>query len=262
MGSVPRHALVLLLSCLPLVGTGLAAAPAASADTGFDYVALGDSYAAGVGATPDGVSGACGRSPESYPALYAGGRTLTSVACSGATSTDVLRRQIGSVTADTDLVTITVGGNDTGFGPVLTTCTVAVSDESCARAVRAGERIARYVLPVGLGAVYGAVRLHAPHARVVVLGYPRLFDGTACAGAPSPARQQLLNAGADVLSASIRGTATRLGVEFVDVRAAFAGHGVCSGDPWINGPAAAGAYHPTAVGYARGYLPALRQAAA
>jgi hypothetical protein len=37
---------------------------------------------------------------------------------------------------------------------------------------------------------------------------------------------------------------------------------VCSADPWINGPAAAGAYHPTARGYALGYLPALVAAAA
>jgi lysophospholipase L1-like esterase len=258
-----RRSLVLLLSCLTLLGVATAVAPAASADAGPEYVALGDSYAAGVGAPPDGVSGACQRSPYSYPARYAGNGKLTFVACSGATTTDVLRNQIEAVTATTDLVTITVGGNDTGFAPVLTTCSTAAADETCARAVRAGEGVARFALPVGLAAGYGAIRLRAPHARIVVLGYPRLFDETPnCAGVPNQARRALLNHGADTLNASIRKTAARLGAEFVDVRPAFEGHGVCSADPWINGPAAAGAYHPTARGYADGYVRPLLAVAA
>lgn len=258
-----RRAVILLLSCLTLLGVATAVAPAASADAGPEYVALGDSYAAGVGAPPDGVSGACQRSPYSYPALYARTRPLTQVACSGATTTDVLRHQVEAVTATTDLVTITVGGNDTGFSPVLTTCSTAAADETCAQAVRAGEGVARFALPVGLAADYGAIRLRAPQARIVVLGYPWLFDETPdCAGVPDQARRVLLNGGADTLNASIRRTAARLGAEFVDVRPAFEGHGVCSADPWINGPAAAGAYHPTARGYALGYFPALVAAAA
>jgi hypothetical protein len=96
-----------------------------------------------------------------------------------------------------------------------------------------------------------------------VLGYPRLFDETPnCAGVPNQARRALLNHGADTLNASIRKTAARLGAEFVDVRPAFEGHGVCSADPWINGPAAAGAYHPTARGYADGYVRPLLAVAA
>src|SRR5437763_11621742 len=70
----------------------LAAAPAQAAAP-VSYVALGDSYSAGVGAGGyEASSGLCSRSPRSYTALWAGSHTVasfTSVACGGATTTDV-----------------------------------------------------------------------------------------------------------------------------------------------------------------------------
>ncbi len=234
---------------------------------GVDYVALGDSYAAGVGAIPDPASGSCLRSDGSYPALWTAAHPHTGlvfVACSGATTTDVLAGQVRSVTRSSDLVTITVGGNDIGFAPVLTGCTVATTDAGCGQLVAAAEAVARYVLPVQLARVYLSVRLRAPHARIVVLGYPRLFDlAPDCANplVPDLARRTVLNEGADVLDDSIRATATKLGLGYADVRAAFAGHGVCSAQPWIVTPAsvppAGDVYHPTAQGYQQGYLPVL-----
>ncbi len=50
------------------------------------------------------------------------------------------------------------------------------------------------------------------------------------------------------------------GFSFVDVRGRFASHGVCSADPWINGPSVppfVGPYHPNQTGYRDGYLDAL-----
>ncbi|MEU7817487.1 SGNH/GDSL hydrolase family protein [Pseudonocardia sp. NPDC049154] len=254
-----RRTLVPLVLALAATLTGVQAAAAAEP---VDYVALGDSYAAGVGATPDGTSGACARSTASYPARYAaatGPASFTSVACSGATTAGVLRDQISAVTKDTDLVTITVGGNDTGFAPVLARCTTSPDDAGCDQAVRAGERVARYVLPSALAVVLGAVHLRAPEARVVVLGYPRLFgDGPGCP--LNAVRSARLDAGADVLNDRIAETAQRFGATFVDVRPAFGGHGLCSAAPWIVAPGGPGAYHPTAIGYARGYLPVLTAA--
>jgi lysophospholipase L1-like esterase len=254
-----RRTLLPLLLIAVLLGAGAQVAQAAQP---IDYVALGDSYAAGVGATPDAASGACARSTASYPARYAdatGPASFTSVACSGATTAGVLRDQISAVTKATDLVTITVGGNDTGFAPVLARCTTAADDAGCDQAVRAGERVARYVLPSALAVVLGAVHVRAPDARVVVLGYPRLFgDGRGCP--LNPVRSARIDAGADVLNDRIAETSQRFGATFVDVRPGFAGHGLCSADPWIVAPGGPGSYHPTATGYARGYLPALRAA--
>jgi len=248
-GLVRRSLLPLLLAIAATLGL----TQAATAAEPVDYVALGDSYAAGVGAG----TGQCGRTDASYPALYAASvRSFTFVACSGATTAGVLRKQVRAVSRDTDLVTITVGGNDTGFAPVLARCSTAPTDEACDQAVRTGERVARYVVPSAVAAVVVAVRAQAPRARVVVLGYPHLFgEGDACP--LNPVRRARLDAGADVLNDRIATGARRWGAEFVDVRPAFTGHGLCSADPWIVGPTAPGAYHPTATGYARGYLPAL-----
>lgn len=268
-----RRLLVPLLVCALLV-VGLTPAASATepatAPPPVDYVALGDSYAAGVGAAPDGRSGNCRRSERSYPARFAAATdpaTFVSVACSGATTGTVLVRQVRTVSRQTDLVTITVGGNDTGFAPVLGLCSTVARDEDCERAVRGGERAARYLVPVGLTAIIAAAKVQSPKARIVVLGYPRLFaPGAACEVplVPNAARRAALNRGADTLNSSLRATATRFGARFADVSGAFADHGVCSAEPWINGPSApqaTGNYHPTSVGYARGYLPALRNAA-
>lgn len=251
-----------LLPLVLVLATTLVGAQVAVAAEPVDYVALGDSYAAGVGATPDGTSGACARSDASYPARYAaatGAASFTTAACSGATTAGVLRDQLAAVTKDTDLVTVTVGGNDTGFAPVLARCTTAADDAGCDQAVRAGERVARYVLPSALAVVLGAIHVRAPHARVVVLGYPRLFgEGAGCP--LNRVRSARIDAGADVLDDRIADTARRFGATFVDVRPAFVGHGLCGADPWIVAPGGPGAFHPTAAGYARGYVPALRAA--
>lgn len=233
-----------------------------------DYVSLGDSYSSGVGTgIYDPASGNCARSPLSYPPLWASEHHPASfrfVACSGATTSDVRGSQITALDPGTDLVTITIGGNDAGFGPVLRTCTVAASDRVCIAAVDAAEYFARSELPGRLSRTYAAIRAAAPNARVIVLGYPRLFDlapGCADPLAPNLTRRAKLNEGADVIDGVIYKTVVQQpGFEFVDVRNRFDGHGVCSAEPWINGPstpAAVGPYHPTQQGYRDGYLTAL-----
>ena len=266
-----RRLLVPLLACALVV----LLAPAAGAAPALDlsatrYVALGDSYAAGVGTTPDTDSGECRRSDRSYPALWAAQNdpaSFVSVACSGANSAEVVAKQVRAVGRDTTLVTITAGGNDTGFAPVLATCSTAPDDESCFRAIRGGEHAARFVAPGGLISTIVGVRLQAPDAKIVVLGYPRLFEPGACdvPGVPNAVRREALNRAADTLNASLADAAHRFRGQFVDVRDAFAGHGICGSDPWITPPAqptTPAVYHPNARGYAEGYLPALTAAAA
>jgi lysophospholipase L1-like esterase len=248
------------------------AAPAVNAGAG-DYVALGDSYSSGVGTgVYDPASGACARSPLSYPPLWASEHHVASfgfAACSGARTADVLANQIAALQPTTDLVTITIGGNDAGFGPVLQTCTAAQSDRTCAGAVDAAEAFERSVLPGRLARTYTAIRRAAPHARVIVLGYPQLFDLTpSCADpqVPNLTRRKKLNEGADVLNTVIQKTVSQQsGFSFADVRGRFASHGVCSADPWINGPSvptAVGPYHPHQTGYHEGYLATLDAATA
>jgi len=236
-----------------------------------DYVALGDSYSSGVGTgVYDAPSGDCFRSPLSYPPLWVAERRTASfgfAACSGARTDDVLANQVTTLQASTDLVTITIGGNDAGFGTVVQTCTAAESDRTCVAAVDAAEAFSRSVLPDRLARTYDAIRRAAPNAYVIMLGYPRLFELTpSCADpvAPNLTRRSKLNEGADVLNTVIQQAVSQHpGLGFTDVRSRFAGHGVCSADPWINGPsvpAFVGPYHPNEAGYRYGYLDALNQA--
>ena len=100
-------------------------------------------------------------------------------------------------------------------------------------------------------------------ARLVVLGYPRLFELTSSCGllGMSLAKRTLLNGGADVLAEVVSARARAAGATFVDVRTVFAGHGLCGGSPWINGiTTISDAFHPTATGYRSGYLAALTAA--
>jgi lysophospholipase L1-like esterase len=232
-----------------------------------NYVALGDSYSSGVGTgVYDPASGACARSPLSYPPLWATEHhpaSFTFAACSGARIADVLNNQISALRSGTDLVTITIGGNDAGFATVLQICTTATSDHTCTAMVDAAEVFVLFALPIRLAQTYAAIRHAAPHARVIVLGYPRLFDlvqSCTDAHAPNVNRRTKLNQGADLLDGVIKSVSQRFGFTFGDVRDQFASHGVCSADPWINGPSgptSGGLYHPTQIGYRNGYLPAL-----
>src|SRR5882757_10007142 len=107
---------VLIAIVLSLAGAGSALAD--------KYVALGDSYSSGTGTRTYFDSG-CQRSVYAYPYLLSQQRPntqLTFAACSGAKTGDVLNNQVSSLTADTKIVTITIGGNDAGFSSVITEC--------------------------------------------------------------------------------------------------------------------------------------------
>ncbi|MGH3846046.1 MAG: SGNH/GDSL hydrolase family protein [Pseudonocardiaceae bacterium] len=264
--------MIALLAGVAMIGaTAASPASASQAASAVDYVALGDSYSSGVGAPPYDLDTSCLRSAQSFAPRWATEHHPASfgfAACSGATTADVLATQIPALRRGTDLVTITIGGNDAGFAPVLQTCTLATSDRECMAAVDAAEVFMLTVLPHRLAQTYAAIRRAAPHARVIVLGYPRLFDlAPSCADphVPNLARRTKLNQSAKVIDGVIRAVSRPFRFGFADVRGRFAGHGVCSAHPWINGPSAPallGPYHPNQVGYHDGYLAALDAATA
>jgi lysophospholipase L1-like esterase len=242
------------------VGGAMAAAPAFAAPP-VHYVALGDSYSSGVGTRdyfPD--SGTCFRGPKAYPQLWADAHhpaTFAFAACSGATTDDVNSNQVGSVSADTTLVTISIGGNDVGFTSVLTRC-LLLTDSVCENAVHDAETKVRDELPAKLDATYAKIRAAASHAKVVVVGYPRLNTLGPCdIPGYTDAKRASLNAGADVLAATISNRAAAAGFSYADPRQEFNGHGVCSSTEWINGPSVLllESFHPNVAGHADGFLP-------
>ncbi|MFI9383188.1 SGNH/GDSL hydrolase family protein [Kutzneria sp. NPDC052558] len=240
-----------LLSSLLLVGGQESFAP--------EYVALGDSYAAGVGTA--GSTGQCGQSREAYPFLYAAKTGLANAhvrACSGASTADVVADQLGDLNPGTSLVSITVGGTDAGFSDVMTACVLG-GDAACVDRVRQAEDVVNGPLGGNLATVFAAVKAKAPNAQLVVLGYPHVVEADGPCSL-STAKRQALNEGSDQLAAVTRDQAARAGARFVDARPAFAGHGYCSVDAWINGVTlldVSGSFHPNASGQRLGYLPLL-----
>jgi lysophospholipase L1-like esterase len=256
-------AIVVSAAVVSTVGAGLVtAATAADAAGTVNYVALGDSYSSGVGAgNYISSSGGCERSTEAYPEQWAGTNapaSFVSVACSGASTADVLSSQVPALSASTTLVSITIGGNDAGFSSVMETCVLA-STSSCLNAVATAETFISTQLPGRLDQVLQTIAADAPNAKVVVLDYPELYDlsSTFCLGL-SISDRVALNGGADALDYVIQQAAQDNGDTFADVRPQFTGHEICDSGSWLHSVdifAISSSYHPTAAGQDLGYLP-------
>lgn len=239
------------------------AAPTSSApapDAPPTYVALGDSYTAAPLITEETAADGCLRSSTNYPQLVAAdlGYDLTDVSCSGATSENLVApqststgevpAQLDAVTPDTDLVTISIGGNDDGVFTRLVGC-ATTGDPTCGDLATAIDGLGDH-----LTQAIEAVRSAAPDAEVVVVGYPAILgDGETCDALPV-AEQDVAKLAAlnKRLSTVQRRAADGAGTTYVDLYAASAGHGVCSEDPWVNGiqttPGVGLALHPLAAG--------------
>jgi lysophospholipase L1-like esterase len=249
---------------LALAGT-VVAAPVAQAQEVDSYVALGDSFSSGNGTFFPDRSLSCYRSSLAYPALVDQQRPNTDLvfrACSGATTSDVINGQVSALGAGTDLVTLTIGGNDVGFSDLILACTGSFSP-TCSSTVRsAKERIATQ-LPARLDAVYAAIAQRAPGARVAVLGYGRFFGpNLSCSAARgvTTAEAGLLNGVADDLDAVIGARVAAAGFTYVSAIGPFTGHDVCAADPWLNGRnySLPDIFHPTRSGHRNGYVAMVR----
>jgi len=221
--------------------------------TGANYVAQGDSYASGTG-TREYYDSGCQRSNHSYAKQLAAqeGMNLSHVACSGARIPDVRANQLGALSGTTDLVTLSIGGNDAGFSSVITQC-AKPWPYTCTTEMSNARSFITNTLPGQLDALYTEIQTRAPYARVIVVGYPRLFNGEECNffARISSTEQRDLNAIADLLASKISGVAAAHGFEFLDVRSPFDGHRVCDDVEWVNGLSnpIGESYHPNRIGH-------------
>ncbi|GGK59104.1 SGNH/GDSL hydrolase family protein [Ornithinimicrobium pekingense] len=260
MERTPRRALPALLTTLAVAAPlALAAGPAQAAPPEYTYDALGDSYAAGFGLAPE----------QAHPSLLDGRMRIAlddAAAIPGATVTS-LAGQLAALDDETDLVTLSVGGNNLPWTQVVLTCATQ-PDEVCLGATTGVSGTVATQLPAGLATAYSFVKAAAPGAHVVVTGYPRLFspeygDYTGSVGplsfTISVAEQHAMNALADQLNTTIAQVAQASGVQYVDVATRFDGHGINAPDAWIGDADDPEALHPTAEGQ-RAYAAALTAA--
>ncbi|HEX3764484.1 MAG TPA: SGNH/GDSL hydrolase family protein, partial [Kofleriaceae bacterium] len=171
---------------------------------------------------------------------------------SGARIPDVRANQLGALSAATDLVTISIGGNDAGFSSVITRCALP-APFTCTGDLNNARTFITNTLPGQLDALYTEIQTRAPNAQVIVVGYPRLFNGEQCnfGARISPAEQTSLNATADLLATRTAAVATAHGFDFVDPRVPFDPHRVCADVEWLNGLSnpIGESYHPNKLGH-------------
>jgi lysophospholipase L1-like esterase len=279
-----------LVACL----LGLLAGPAAAEPAGpSSYVALGDSYTSGPG-IPGQIpeSGGCGRSDHNYPHLVAaalGIERFTDVSCGSATTDHMAQAQplpgggmlteaqvkpasltngpqLDALSADVDLVSLGIGGNDIGFGEIILACalrslvlpiTAPCRDHYNRNGDELGNRIAATAPKVA--AVLAAIRQRAPDARILVVGYPVILpaDGPGCWPLMPIAVGDVawLRTVEGRLNAMLADEAAKAGGAFVDTYSSSAGHDVCRfpGRKWVEGivpTAPAAPVHPNALGMA------------
>jgi lysophospholipase L1-like esterase len=250
-------------------GSADAVHSAAGRSAAVNYVALGDSYSSGLGAG-DYLSGSgnCERSAKAFPQQWADAHahgSFVSVTCADATTSSVLSSQVSALRSTTSLVSITIGGNDANFVGVMERC-VLLPTSLCLHAVMSAESFVASQLPARLDATLRAIRSRAPSAKVVVLGYPDLFDLARSGSCPglSTRDRTALNQGADDLDAALRTAAQASHDTFADVRGQFRGHEICDPGSWLYSLdllSIGSSYHPTAAGQQHGYLPVFTAAA-
>jgi lysophospholipase L1-like esterase len=247
----------------------MATGGAAVAEAPINYVALGDSFAAGPGIPPLDPDPNCQRSDRNYPNVAAAtlGATLTDVSCSGATVSDftvnqfpTVPPQLAALTPDTKLVSLTIGGNDVGLVQLAVSCINLLPEPlgvSCAKQNTAGgvdqysTRIAQ-VAPT-VGAAIDAIKQRAPQAKVLLVGYGTYLPPNGCYPITPLFRSDAnyIQAKINELDDALSAQAAQHGATFVDTRAP--GHDVCKlpGVKWFEGfipTSPAAPLHPNATG--------------
>lgn len=275
-----------------------AAAPATSATydapdatSGLEYVALGDSYSAGFGLIPysEAPAAGCYQALADYPHLVAAelGLTLDDRTCSGAETANIrdvpqptitgegtAPVQSDSLSSSTDIVTVTIGGNDLGFSDIAAFCLAAsatgplLSDiyDNCKDKyapiiggieVDTLKDLIDSTITTDLDATFALIAQKAPNAKVFVIGYPTLspdFANVPTGGcfssalSDSPPYPQNSFPFTDVDTAYLHGTEVRLdkaiqaaaeanGATYLSTLAGTATRSACAApsDAYING---------------------------
>jgi lysophospholipase L1-like esterase len=281
-----RTAFTSALAMISLTASVLipAAATAAPLQPGYrSYVALGDSYTSGPFVPLQRLDPlGCGRSTSNYPSYLAVKLHIASyrdVSCAGADTSDMVRSQsvpLGSnspqfsaLRVDTDLVTLGIGGNDSGvFAGIIATCPeLRDSDPTgnpCQRHFTVNGvdtvKAALVSTQAAVTAVLHGIHARSPQAKVLAVGYPRIAPASGYCPDILPFADgdyAWLSSVEVALNTAIANAAAADGnTSYVDTFGPSSGHDACAPDgaAWINGQDqnifAAAAYHPFRLGMA------------
>jgi lysophospholipase L1-like esterase len=227
-------------------------------------LALGDSYISGEGA-PEYFEGTnvvggddpnqCRRAPSAYPSLVADrlGMGLDFLACSGAHTEQVdggtdagpagpvagHDDQLAHLSATRtpaqieaiDVVLVSVGGNDVGFGTIVKACLLPASCDVLEQIWLANIETLGEELP----ATYQAIKEALPDTPIVVVPYPLILDEQTCGLAIDASEHAFVARFILALNAEVEAAASEAGVHvYPDAASAFEGHLLCDPDPATN----------------------------
>jgi lysophospholipase L1-like esterase len=257
MASLRRGAAVLVVSVLSAVALSACGGSDGEHKSGPRYVALGDSAVSGAGIGR--TAPPCYNSRRGYAALVAretGVDNFVDASCPSATTEaitgpqtapdgEVVPPQLEAVTPDTDVITISIGGNDNQYVPQLFTSCYSLqnSEAACRKAVRSSATALAHTEANIVGALE-AIKEKAPDALVVMVNYLRIMpDSGTCDPDVVRIASDDLSAAAeaeDRLAVVMKAAADKAGVSFVDMRKRSKGHDACAGDDkaWVSGATA------------------------
>ena len=264
-----------VLCSLAALASLVVAAPTAQAGTPLRYVAMGDSYSAGSGVLPTDPTGvSCTRSLSNYPHDIAAATAvqLTDVTCGAAQTKDYYTSQMPGVAPQLDalgtgtqLVTMTIGGNDSNvFIDSIVECGAAglsTAGQGSPCKDRYGSSFAdtiRTTTYPSLVSALRAVHRKAPNARVAILSYPWIMPTTVgCFTKMSVATGDVpyVRGIQATLNDAVQRAAAATGSVYVDMNVVSNGHDACQpiGVRWIE-PVLQGTnpviVHPNALGEA------------
>lgn len=227
------------------------------------YVSLGDSYVSGPLVFPHDdtfVLQACGQSTRNFAHLAAEmvkADVFKDVSCGGATinkfedgqdvTQGVVPPQFDAVDANTDVVTLGIGGNDVGFVGLAIDCVrLNPTDAPCTPNyfdANGVDTVSRDIADMGdeLGIALDKLHVRAPNAKILVVSYP---DALPDSGQGCYPYLPILNADMPYLvakfkemNAELKSTATAHNATYVDIYTGGIGHDACQppGLAWING---------------------------
>lgn len=258
-------ALVLTLVFAPLAGLKLSYVVG-----GINYVALGDSRAAGPAALRWLNEGPCARTSGSYPILLAAALQVANfdnASCSGAVVANILDTpqkagggqlqplQIDAVNLETNLVTVSIGGNDVRWYNILRKCyTDTAQDDARCRDNEELNTLADLNLTKlrpRLDALFDQLHRKAPRAEVFIASHGGMLGYTGCWPILPVSYWDLhwMRGFFTRMNAIIKAAAERAGATYVDTAAASVGHDVCRprGQKWYEGQvttSSAASMHP------------------
>jgi hypothetical protein len=264
--------LVSVLSAILLIAL---VAPAAQAlGSPLRYVALGDSYSAASGVLPPDLFAPpeCLRSIRNYPHVIAAdtGAQLKDVTCGAAETSHFFESQypgvppqLNALKQDTQLVTMTIGGNDSGvFIDTILACgtaglsTLGQGSPCEDRYGSSFEDTINTVTYPSLVKTLDAVREKAPTATVAILGYPWIMPVSGGCFTKMPIAQgdvPYVRGIQATLNEAVRRAAAATGSTYVNFSTVSNGHDACQppGVRWIE-PVLQGTnpviVHPNALG--------------